>query len=111
VEIDRRAETAVHYHVECRYVPRSSTLGLDLDALAVTARRAIATTRVGYSTCERRSPHDGLFPQHDRILTEAIGNPTPIEIPLVPDKLLPKGDLPLPIQPRSGTSRNRSRTS
>jgi hypothetical protein len=34
------------------------------------------------------------------LLTEAIGNPTPIEIPLVPDRLLPKGDLPLPIQPQ-----------
>ena len=33
------------------------------------------------------------------LLTEAIGNPTPIEIPLVPDKQLPHGDLPLPIAP------------
>jgi Zinc carboxypeptidase len=34
------------------------------------------------------------------LLTEAIGNPTPTEIPLVPEKLLPKGDLPMPIQPQ-----------
>jgi len=34
------------------------------------------------------------------LLTEAIGNPTPMEIPLVSDKLLPRGDLPLPIQPQ-----------
>ena len=34
------------------------------------------------------------------LLTEAIGNPTPIEIPLVVEKLLPKGDLPMPIQPQ-----------
>jgi hypothetical protein len=34
------------------------------------------------------------------LLTEAIGNPTPTEIPLVPDKLLPRGDLPMPIQPQ-----------
>jgi zinc carboxypeptidase len=34
------------------------------------------------------------------LLTEAIGNPTPIEIPLVPEKLLPKGDMPMPIQPQ-----------
>jgi len=33
------------------------------------------------------------------ILTEIIGNPTPIEIPLVPDKQLPTGDWPLPIPP------------
>ena len=34
------------------------------------------------------------------LLTEAIGNPTPMEIPLVPEKLLPRGDLPMPIQPQ-----------
>jgi hypothetical protein len=34
------------------------------------------------------------------LLTEAIGNPTPMEIPLVPAKLLPRGDLPMPIQPQ-----------
>ena len=34
------------------------------------------------------------------ILTEIIGNPTPAEIPLVPDKQLPTGDWPLPIAPQ-----------
>ncbi len=34
------------------------------------------------------------------LLTEAIGNPTPMEIPLVTERLLPKGDLPMPIQPQ-----------
>lgn len=33
------------------------------------------------------------------ILTEIIGNPTPITVPLVPDKQLPQGDWPLPIPP------------
>jgi hypothetical protein len=33
------------------------------------------------------------------ILTEIIGNPTPIDIPLVPEKQLPSGDWPLPIAP------------
>jgi hypothetical protein len=33
------------------------------------------------------------------ILTEIIGNPTPMEIPLVPDKQLPQGDWPMPIAP------------
>ena len=33
------------------------------------------------------------------ILTEIIGSPTPMEIPLVADKQLPSGDWPLPIQP------------
>jgi hypothetical protein len=33
------------------------------------------------------------------ILTEIIGNPTPVDIPLVADKQLPTGDWPLPIPP------------
>ena len=33
------------------------------------------------------------------LLTEIIGNPTPIDIALVPDKQLPSGDWPLPIAP------------
>lgn len=33
------------------------------------------------------------------ILTEIIGNPTPMRIPLVPDKQLPIGDWPLPVAP------------
>ena len=35
------------------------------------------------------------------ILTEIIGNPTPIQIPLVPDKQLPTGDWPMPIAPQT----------
>ncbi len=34
------------------------------------------------------------------LLTEIIGNPTPMDIPLVPDKQLPSGDWPLPIAPQ-----------
>jgi hypothetical protein len=33
------------------------------------------------------------------ILTEIIGDPTPIEIPVVPEKQLPTGDWPLPVAP------------
>ena len=35
------------------------------------------------------------------ILTEIIGNPTPMSIPLVPDKQLPQGDWPMPIAPQT----------
>jgi len=35
------------------------------------------------------------------LLTETIGNPTPIEIPLVPQNQLPRGDLPFPIAPQT----------
>jgi len=34
------------------------------------------------------------------ILTETIGNPTPMRIPYVPDRVLPRADLPYPIQPQ-----------
>jgi hypothetical protein len=34
------------------------------------------------------------------ILTETIGNPTPMEIPFLPQRQLPKNDLPAPIAPR-----------
>ncbi len=34
------------------------------------------------------------------ILTESIGNPTPVEIPFLPEKQLPKNDLPFPIGPQ-----------
>lgn len=34
------------------------------------------------------------------LLTEAIGNPTPIEITITPDKLLPRADVPMPIMPQ-----------
>ena len=39
------------------------------------------------------------------ILTEIIGSPTPVDIPLVPDKQLPQGDWPLPIAPTTGTQK------
>ena len=35
------------------------------------------------------------------LLTESIGNPTPEQIGFVPDRLLPKGDLPAPIAPQT----------
>lgn len=34
------------------------------------------------------------------LLTEIIGSPTPIEVPLIPVRQLPSGDLPFPIQPQ-----------
>jgi hypothetical protein len=34
------------------------------------------------------------------LLTEIIGSPTPMEVPLIPVRQLPSGDLPMPIQPQ-----------
>lgn len=61
------------------------------------------TTRSGanYSTWWngglRTSPY---FHNMIGLLTETIGSPTPIDIPFVPGKALPNGDLPLPIAPQ-----------
>ena len=35
------------------------------------------------------------------LLTETIGNPTPMEIPFVPQRALPNADLPYPIAPQT----------
>jgi len=35
------------------------------------------------------------------LLTESIGNPTPIEIPFVPDRQLPSADFPYPVTPQT----------
>ena len=45
----------------------------------------------------RTSPY---FHNQIGLLTETIGNPTPIEIRFVPDKALPKSDTPFPIDPQ-----------
>ncbi len=45
----------------------------------------------------RTSPY---FHNQIGLLTETIGNPTPTAIPFVPEKSLPKNDLPFPITPQ-----------
>ena len=40
------------------------------------------------------------------LLTETIGHPTPIRIPLILDNQLPRNDLPLPIEPQEWHFRN-----
>jgi hypothetical protein len=43
---------------------------------------------------------DAYFHNMIGILTEIVGGPTPMNIPLVPEKQLPQGDWPLPIAPQ-----------
>src|SRR5213596_3093137 len=45
----------------------------------------------------RTSPY---FHNQIGLLTETIGNPTPVDIPFVAEKTLPQSDLPLPINPQ-----------
>src|SRR5262249_56028933 len=55
----------------------------------------------GYSHCGTADPPTvPSFQNISGIPTEIIGNPTPMNIPLVADKQLPQGDWPLPIAPQ-----------
>src|SRR5260370_35147123 len=35
------------------------------------------------------------------LLTETIGNPTPMDVPLIPQRQLPTGDEPFPVPPQT----------
>ena len=83
-------------------------LGIDLVGAAMHNRFATegkpgATTRSGapYSTWWNGGLRTTVgFHNMIGLLTETIGNPTPIEIPFLPNKLLPKGDQAFPITPQ-----------
>ncbi|MGE5361324.1 MAG: hypothetical protein ACM3NQ_20090, partial [Bacteroidales bacterium] len=81
---------------------------LDLVAAAMHTRfiqegKPGATMRSGasYSTWWNGGLRTTVY-FHNQIglLTEAIGNPTPMQIPFIPDRQLPKGDYPFPIAPQ-----------
>jgi hypothetical protein len=83
-------------------------VGLDLVSASmhnrfVTEDKPGATMRsgAGYSTWWNGGLRStGYFHNVIGILTEAIGNPTPIDIPFIPERLLPKHDYPFPIAPQ-----------
>jgi hypothetical protein len=83
-------------------------VGLDLVSASmhnrfVTEGKPGATMRsgAGYSTWWNGGLRStGYFHNIIGILTEAIGNPTPIDIPFIPERLLPKHDYPYPIAPQ-----------
>ena len=83
-------------------------LGIDLVGAAMHNRFAVegkpgATTRTGapYSTWWNGGLRTTTgFHNMIGLLTETIGNPTPMEIPFLPAKLLPKADQAYPIAPQ-----------
>jgi hypothetical protein len=83
-------------------------VGLDLVSASmhnrfVTEGKPGATMRsgAGYSTWWNGGLRStGYFHNIIGILTEAIGSPTPIDIPFIPERLLPKQDYPYPIAPQ-----------
>ncbi len=78
-------------------------VGAAMHSRFATEGKPGVTSRTGanYSTWWngglRTSPY---FHNQIGLLTETIGNPTPINIPFVPEKSLPKNDLPFPISPQ-----------
>jgi hypothetical protein len=83
-------------------------LGTDLLGLAMHERfaaegkpGAIMRSGAGYSTWWNGGLRStGYFHNIIGILTEIIGNPTPMDIPFIPDRVLPKGDYPYPVMPQ-----------
>ena len=84
-------------------------VGIDLVGAAIHGRfiaegKAGSTMREGasYSTWWNGGLRTTVY-FHNMIglLTEAIGNPTPMQVSFVPKRLLPSGDLPYPILPQS----------
>jgi hypothetical protein len=93
-------------------------LGIDLVGAAMHQRFAAegkpgATMRRGsnYSTWWNGGLRTtAYFHNMIGLLTEAIGNPTPMEIPFVPARAIASGDLPSRSRRRRGTSASRSNT-
>ncbi|MBM3293322.1 MAG: peptidase [Candidatus Aminicenantes bacterium] len=84
-------------------------IGTDLLGLAMHERfaaegkpGAIMRGGAGYSTWWNGGLRStGYFHNIIGILTEIIGNPTPMTIPFIPDRMLPRGDYPYPIMPQA----------
>ena len=83
-------------------------LGIDLVGAAIHSRLAVEgkpgavmRSAASYSTWFNGGIRTtSYFHNQIGILTEMIGNPTPIEIPFVPDMQLRRGDVPFPIAPQ-----------
>ncbi|HVP91936.1 MAG TPA: M14 metallopeptidase family protein [Terriglobales bacterium] len=83
-------------------------VGIDLVAAAMHNRfvaegkpGAIMRSGASYSTWWNGGLRStGYFHNIIGILTEAIGSPTPIDIPFIPQRLLPKEDYPFPVTPQ-----------
>jgi hypothetical protein len=84
-------------------------MGIDLVSASmhnrfVTEGKPGATMRsgAGYSTWWNGGLRStGYFHNVIGILTEAIGSPTPFDIPFIPERLLPKQDYPFPVPPQT----------
>ncbi len=93
----------MNYNLHSQIMTGLDQVGSAMHARFVAENKPGVTMRSGmlYSTWWNGGLRtDAYFHNIIGILTETIGNPTPMRIPLVPDKLLRQADLPLPIQPQ-----------
>jgi len=92
-----------NYNVDPLVITTLDQVGAAMHSRFVSEGKGGATMRRGanYSTWWNGGLRTVTY-FHNMIglLTETIGNPTPIEIPFVANRQLPSGDLPLPIQPQ-----------
>jgi hypothetical protein len=67
------------------------------EGMAGTTMRSGASYSTWWNGGLRTTPY---FHNQIGLLTETIGNPTPIDIPLILNRQLPKNDIPMPIEPQ-----------
>jgi len=92
-----------NYNIDPLVISELEMVGANMMSRFIEEGKPGATMRSGstYSTWWngglRTTPY---FHNMIGLLTEAVGSPTPMQIPFTPDKLLPRNDLPFPIQPQ-----------
>ncbi|MHB8839901.1 MAG: M14 family metallopeptidase, partial [Gemmatimonadaceae bacterium] len=93
----------MNYNLHSLIMTGLDQVGSAMHARFVSENKPGATMRTStlYSTWWNGGLRtDAYFHNIIGLLTETIGNPTPMRIPFIPDKLMRNADLPLPIQPQ-----------
>jgi len=94
----------IAYHLDPLVILGVEAVGTAMHTRFVTEGKPGATMRSGanyttsWSGCQRCTPY---WFNMIGLLTEINGNPTPMEIPLIPDRQLASNDLPFPIPPQA----------
>lgn len=93
-----------NYNYEPLVINQTDALAMQMHGRLIAEDKPGSIMRSGapYSTWFNGSVRTmGYFHNVMGILTEIIGNPTPMEIPLVPENQLPREDIPAPIAPQT----------
>ncbi len=93
----------MNYNLHAQIMTGLDQVGSAMHARFVAENKPGATMRAAtlYSTWWNGGLRtDAYFHNIIGLLTETIGNPTPMRIPFIPDKLMRNADLPLPIAPQ-----------